>query len=191
MPHKSGEKTAPQITSRRTVAQTRLFRVEELELRFSNGVEVTWERMYGSPRGAVLVVPVRDDNEVLMIREYAAGMERYELALPKGRIEQHESPLEAAGREITEEIGFGARKLQLLRSLTEAPGYFRHETHVVLAEDLYPDSRPGDEPEPIELVPWRLDRLHDLLDHPECTEARSIAALYIVRELLRMRKEQT
>jgi ADP-ribose diphosphatase len=191
MPHKSGDKTAPRITSRRTVAQTRLFRVEELELRFSNGVEVTWERMYGSPRGAVLVVPVRDDNEVLMIREYAAGMERYELGLPKGRIEQNESPVEAAGREITEEIGFGARKLRQLRSLTEAPGYFRHETHVVLAEDLYPDSRPGDEPEPIELVPWRLDRLDDLLNHPECTEARSIAALFIVLELLRMRKEQT
>jgi ADP-ribose diphosphatase len=190
MPHKSAEHPAPQITSRRTVAQTRLFRVEELGLRFANGVEVTWERMYGSPRGAVLVVPMRDDNTVLLIREYAAGMERYELALPKGRIEAHESPLEAGGREIMEETGFGARKLQLLRSLTEAPGYFHHETHVVLAEDLYPEAREGDEPEPIEVVPWQMDRLDELLAHPECTEARTIAALFIVRDLLGARKEQ-
>ena len=132
----------------------------------------------------VLVVPMLDDDTVLLIREYAAGAERYELSLPKGRIEDNEEPVAAANREMKEEVGYGARQLTRLKSLTEAPGYFRHETHVVLAQDLYPERHEGDEPEPIEVVPWPLSKLEQLLDDPECTEARSIAALYMVRSYL-------
>lgn len=172
----------PIITSTRTLAETRLFRVEELDLRFSNGVEVTYERIYGSPYGAVMVVPLLDDNTVLLIREYAAGTERYELTLPKGRIEKDENPIDAANREIMEEVGYGARRLTRLKPFTEAPGYIRHETHVVVAEELYPDKREGDEPEEIEVVPWRLDELDKLWAHPDCTEARTIAALFLVRD---------
>jgi ADP-ribose diphosphatase len=77
----------PRILSSRTVARSRLFHVEELELEFSNGVNTRYERLVGSGRGAVLIVPVMHDDTVLLIREYAAGTDRYELGLPKGRIE--------------------------------------------------------------------------------------------------------
>ncbi len=175
----------PQVLRRRTLARTRIFHVEGLDLRFPNGVEVQYERIQGSAHGAVLVVPMADDDTVLLIREYAAGVERYELALPKGRIEAGERPEDAAAREIMEEVGHGARRLTVLHRLTTAPGYMAHDTHVVLAQDLYPHRLPGDEPEPPEVVPWRLSRLNELLQHPECTEARSIAALFLTREFLR------
>ena len=175
----------PQVLRRRTLARTRIFHVEALDLRFPNGVEVQYERLQGSAHGAVLVVPLLDADTVLLIREYAAGVDRYELALPKGRIEAGETPEAAAGREIMEEVGHGARRLTVLRRLTTAPGYMNHDTHVVLAQDLYPRRLPGDEPEPPEVVPWRLSRLDELLAHPECTEARSIAALFLTREHLK------
>ncbi|MDH3514579.1 MAG: ADP compounds hydrolase NudE, partial [Gammaproteobacteria bacterium] len=129
-----------------------------------------------------------DERTVLLIREYAAGVERYELALPKGLIEDGESMIEAANREIREEVGYGSRKLTHLKSVTLAPGYFSHATHLVLAEDLYPERLPGDEPETIEVVPWSLDRLTELCAREECTEARSIAALFLVREQLAGRR---
>lgn len=174
----------PEIIASTTLAQTRLFRIEQLDLRFSNGINVQYERLVGSPSGAVLIVPMRDAHTVLLIREYAAGMHRYELALPKGRIEAGESPVDAANREIMEEIGYGAHQLQLIQSVTLAPGYVNHVTHIVLAQDLYPQRNAGDEPEEIEVVPWQLDRLPELLAQQDCTEARSIAALFIVRDLL-------
>lgn len=174
----------PAILRSELIANTRFFRVEQRDLQFSNGTEVSYERLVGSQRGAVLVVPLLDDNTVIMIREYAAGVHRYELALPKGKIEHNEPLLEAANREIMEEIGYGARALNHLTSFTVAPGYLSHETHIVLAEDLYEQKHDGDEPEEIEVVPWQLDRLQDLLNHEECTEARSIAALFMVRELV-------
>jgi len=177
-------KSKPIVTRTETIARTRLFRVEEVGLRFSNGCEVSYERLRSGSGGAVLVVPMLDSATVLLIREYAAGVERYELALPKGRVEPGEDLLEAANREMREEAGYAARRLTRLKSMTLAPGYFSHATHIVLAQDLYPDRLPGDEPEEIEVVPWPLADIAALLDEEECTEARSIAALYMVRERL-------
>ena len=184
---KSPRQTVPEVLHSEIVARTNIFRVERRELRFSNGIEVSHERLVGSENGAVLIVPMLDQHTVLLIREYATGVHRYELALPKGRIEANEPLLDAANREIMEEVGYGANKLHHLTSLTVAPGYLSHSTHIVLAEDLYPERHEGDEPEMIEVVPWRLDELHKLLIQEDCTEARSIAALFMVREHLEQR----
>jgi ADP-ribose diphosphatase len=78
----------PEILSAKTVALTRLFRIERIGLRFSNGNEVEYERMPGSTTGAVLIVPVLPPDTALLIREYTAGTHRYELGLPKGRFER-------------------------------------------------------------------------------------------------------
>jgi len=173
----------PTLLNSRIIAETRLFKIEQLDLLFSNGVNTQYERLVASYGGAVLIVPMLDDDTILMIREYAAGVDRYELALPKGRIENNEDLLSAANREIMEEVGYGANKLHHLTSLSIAPGYLGHVTHIVLAEELYKQKTEGDEPEEIEVVPWKLSNLGELISQDDCTEARSIAALYMVRDL--------
>ena len=57
----------------------------------------------------------------------------------------------------------------------------------MLAEDLYPEKLEGDEPEELEVVPWRLDQLHELVQREDVTEGRSIAALFMAREVLARR----
>ena len=180
----------PKVLQRRLAAETRVFRVEQLDLEFSNGNRRCFERILGG-RGSVLIVPVRDQETMLLVREYGAGTDRYELGFPKGIVETDEDPLEAAGREIREEIGFGARDLRLLSKVSLAPGYIQHQTSLVLARDLYPDSAQGDEPEPIEVVPWRLGDLETLLERDDFTEARSIAALFLVRDFLQRERGST
>jgi ADP-ribose diphosphatase len=165
--------------------KSRLFTVETIGLRFSNGTEVEWERLTGSKRGAVLIVPMLDAETVLLIREYAAGVERYELALPKGKIDDGESIIDAANREMMEEIGYGAKHLRHIDSVTVAPGYLSHTTHIVLCSELYPKKLEGDEPEEIEVVPWKLNKLNELIVRDDVTEARTIAALYMVRDIMR------
>lgn len=174
----------PEVLASETIARTRIFRIEKVDLKFSNGVQASYERLRSNSPGAVLVIPMLDSETVLMIREYAAGVHRYELALPKGRVEQGESLIEAANRELMEEVGYGARRLRQIASLTVAPGYLGHVTHLILAQDLYEQRLHGDEPEEIEVVPWRLRDLPGLLACEDCTEARSIAALFMTRELL-------
>ena len=176
--------TKPKILSQRLIAETRLFRVEQLGLEFSNGQTRVYERLLGGERGSVLVVPLLDDDTVLLIREYSAGSQDYQLAFPKGRMEEGEDPLQSANREMREEVGYAARKLSLLKTFTIAPAYIQHHTYAILAQDLYPDRLAGDEPEPIEVVPWKLSDWENLITQPDFTEARSIAALCLTRNLL-------
>ena len=161
------------------------YRLEHLDLEFSNGERRRFQRLHSHGHGAVVVVPMLDAETALLVREYAAGVNRYELGLVKGRIDAGETALQAADRELKEEAGYGARSLLDLRQLTLAPTYMSHSTHLVLARDLYPERLPGDEPEPLELVPWKLDRLHELILREDFSEGRSIAALFIAREWLR------
>lgn len=161
------------------------YRMERLDLEFGNGERRRYERLHSRGHGAVLVVPLLDEDTVLLVREYAAGVHRYELGLVKGRMDAGETPLEAANRELQEEAGYAARSLTLLRELTLSPSYMSHATHVVLARDLYPHRLPGDEPEELEVVPWKLDALYALAQREDCSEGRSLAALFIAREWLR------
>lgn len=176
--------TKPRILSRRELVRTRLFRVESLELEFANGNRREFERLIGEVTDSVLVVPLSTTGEVLLVREYAAGSETYELGLPKGIIEPGETALEAANRELQEEVGQAAQSLAHLGNLTLAPAYIRHRTQVVLARGLYPHWRAGDEPEPLQVVPWSLDGLDTLFSREDFTEARSIAALCLTRRFL-------
>src|SRR3546814_2398149 len=104
--------------------------------------------------------------------------------LVKGRIDAGETPEHAANRELMEEAGYGANSVQVLRSLTLAPTYMSHQTHLVRARDLYPKRLPGDEPEELDVVPWKLDALHELILSEDFYEDRSIAALFTAREYL-------
>lgn len=174
----------PKIKNTSVVAESDLFKIEKVELKFSNDEERNYERLVSGSSGAVMVIPMLTDKTVLLIREYAVGTNRYELVLPKGRIEHGESVLDAANREIKEEVGYGANYMEEIKALTLAPGYFSLKTHIVLAQDLYEEKLPFDEPEDIEVIPWRLDELEYLFEQDDFSEARSMAALYMVREKL-------
>ena len=164
------------------------FQRQHLDLEFSNGERRRFERLVTRGHGAVVVVPMLDDETVLLVREYAAGVHRYELGLVKGRIDAGESPEEAANRELMEEAGYGARDIKVLRSITLAPVYMSHQTHLVLARDLYPQRLPGDEPEELEVIPWKLDDLGELILREDFSEGRTIASLFIAREWLKQQR---
>lgn len=179
----------PTVLSRNTVASSRLFRVEELQLRFSNGTERTYERLTGngSGYGAVMIVAIDSEGLALLVEEYCGGTEAYELSLPKGLIEPGEDILVAANRELKEEAGFGAHTLEHLGELSLSPGYMSQRIQVVLAQNLYAERLPGDEPEPLGLERVSLSALSELIGHPYFSEGRALAALYLARDLLAQR----
>ncbi|RFF28507.1 MULTISPECIES: ADP compounds hydrolase NudE [unclassified Wenzhouxiangella] len=184
MKDRESSRPLPIIHDRRERRPADLFRVEQLDLEFANGERRTYERLISRGVGAVIVVAMPDDDHVLLIREYACGVHRYELGLPKGRLEPGETYAEGANRELQEECGYGARSLTELGHLTLAPGYMTHRTHIILARDLYESRLPGDEPEDIEVVEWPMNDLISLIRREDCTEGRTIAALYMARDML-------
>ncbi len=178
------DKTLPRVLDRTMTRPGDWMRRERLELEFSNGVRRTYSRLITHGLGAVIVVPMLDRDTVLLAREYACGLHHYELGLPKGRIEKGEPALDAANRELKEEIGYGARDLREINAFSLAPGYMTHLTHIILAQDLYEEKLEGDEPEALDVVPWPMADLQSLAEREDCTEGRSIAALYFARDYL-------
>jgi len=181
----------PKILKRNIHSKSKLFTIEQVDLEFSNGQQHQYERIISSGSGAVLIIPVLDNEHVIMIREYAVGTERYELVFPKGKIDDNEDIHHAANRECMEEIGYRANKLTTLGEMTIAPGYLGYITHIILAEDLQAEKRLGDEPEELEQVICNINDINRLIENDNLSEARSIAALYRVRDILRERVNET
>lgn len=178
-------RSQPEILSVRTAARSRLFHIEAVKLRFANGKEREYERLAGSAvPGAVVIVPLLDSRNILLVREYAVGLERYELGLPMGLIQAGESTLLAANRELMEETGYAAKDLRCLHTLALAPGILGYKMDVVLATGLQPRTLQGDEPEPLETVLWPLERLEELALNSVISDARTLAALFVARGAL-------
>jgi ADP compounds hydrolase len=174
----------PKITARKQVAKSRLFSIEQIDLTFSNGEQREYERMLGTGRGAVMILPMLDDDTLMLVREYCAGTHSYELGFPKGLIDPDETAETAANRELKEEIGYGAQQLTLLHQLKMAPAFFNANMNVFLATNLYPQRLVGDEPETLEVIPWLLSDYKSLLAQPDFNEARSIAGLFLLKDFL-------
>ncbi|MBQ4488504.1 MAG: ADP compounds hydrolase NudE [Ruminobacter sp.] len=179
----------PKILGVHTVTKSRLFNIEGVDLLFSNGVKTTYERIAGG-NGAVMVIPYDEKRQAFVFsREYCVGTEKYELGFVKGKIDPGEDVLHAAARELGEEIGLGAEKVVLLKSLNFAPGFMGLKLHLVLATGLSEhklDS--GDEPEPIirEYVP--LTEIDNLIydNNSELCEARCITGIILAARKLHL-----
>ncbi len=177
-------KQFPEILSTRVVAESRLFKIESVHLRFQNGNERNFERMRSSGRGAVMIVPFIADDTIVLVREYAAGTDRYELTFPKGLVDAGETSEAAANRELREEIGYASNSLTKLGTMTAAPSYWGGKADIFMAKNLYASALKGDEPEPLEVVHWKLNDYRRLLQQENFSEARSIAALMLTRDII-------
>jgi len=174
----------PEILDKKIVTKSRLFQIEEVHLRFSNGEERRFERFGGVRGDGVMVVPLLDNDTVILVREYGVGLETYYLSLPTGAVDPDESFIEAADRELKEEIGYGAKRYKELNKLANSPAYSMRQLRLLVAQDLYEEKLHGDEPEELEVLTWRLSEIGKLLNHPDFVDTKSIAALYIVREMI-------
>ncbi|MCF6807748.1 ADP compounds hydrolase NudE [Thiotrichales bacterium 19S9-12] len=170
----------PKIENVQQIAESKLFKVESVDLTFSNGVKRTYERLSPHYHRSVMIVPMLDRETVLLVKEYSVGVEDYTISFPKGLVEKDESLYEGANRELMEEVGKGAKQFEFLTSMMLSPNYMRHNIDIVIASELYEQSLEGDEPEALEVIPWRLVDIDALLAQKNLVEARSIAVALIV-----------
>lgn len=176
-------KQLPEILNISTLAKTKIFEIQAVDLQFSNGEKRTYERLTPQRRSSVMIIPIYND-QLIFIKEYAVGSERYELTFPKGLVDKGEKPIESANRELQEEIGFGAKNLQPLRSLYSGPSHMYGLLHLFVAQDLYPSRLTGDEPEPLDIIHYPLADIDKLLADPNFAESRNLSALFLLKEFL-------
>lgn len=140
--------------SAKTLLETRLFRVEELQRQTSSGV-VT--RQVVRHPGAVVIVPVVDAAHVCLIKNYRMAVNETLIELPAGTLEPGEAAATTARRELSEETGFLAGKLEPLHTFYLSPGILDERMHLFLAQELTagePAREPGEQIENL-IVSWR------------------------------------
>lgn len=122
------------ILSRKTLLQLRPFDVERVHFRLPDGRE----RDYDLVRhvNAVTILPVDEEGQVYLVRQYRVGAEAELLELPAGVIDPGEEPLQAAHRELREEIGKDCSEMISLGGFFMAAGYTTEYMHVFLALHL-------------------------------------------------------
>ncbi len=169
----SGEETL----STRRLYEGAIVKLRVDRVRMSKGPEVMREVVEHS--GAVTVVALDGEGRLLLVRQHRYATGRALLELPAGTLEPGEDPEVCAARELTEETGFRAGRLQRLGGFFVAPGYCTEYIHAYLATDLEPGTAGGDEDEDIEVLALPLGEVFRLVETGELEDAKSLAALFL------------
>jgi len=135
-------------------------------------------------RDEAVIVPLTAEGDVLFTVEPSPALGRDVLILPGGTIETDELALEAANRELQEEFGFRAARLDFLGRVQPWAKYLTTTAYLYLARDLTPSTLPGDEDYAIQVERARLDDFEALIESGRLEDARVIAALYLARRCL-------
>ena len=128
---------------------------------------------------SVCVVPVDEDGNVYLVRQYRKPPERLLLEVVAGGVEEGESAEEAARRELGEEAGLRADKLELLSFFWTSPGFCTEGMHAYLATGLSFGESAPEEDESIEVVKVRLAEVPGLIVSGELQDCKSIASLML------------
>ena len=132
---------------------------------------------------SVCMVPLDEQGNVLMVRQFRKPVEAELLEIPAGGVEPGEDPQAAVLRELQEEIGFTAGTLRWLAGFWVTPGWSTEYMHVYLATDLQPASLSSDYDESISVERVPLARVHEMIQEGQIKDGKSIAALLLALAL--------
>lgn len=127
--------------------------------------------------GAVAVVAVDNDNNIIMVRQYRKPVERVMLEIPAGTMEKGEDPLECAKRELKEETGFTALHWKKILSYYSAPGFTDEHLHLYLASGLAGGEIELDEDEFVETMRLPLPEAYRMIFEGEIADGKSIIGI--------------
>ena len=177
----------PDSTAELTIGTKRIYEgniinVRVDTVRMPSGRDATREIVEHSH--AVCIVPIDNDGNVVLVRQYRKPAEDALLEVPAGGVEDGEISEEAVLRELQEEIGYTADHLEHLSSFWVAPGWATEYMHAYLATGLRESRLDGDEDENIEVVRLRFDEAVSMLKTGEINDGKTIAALLLAQPLL-------
>lgn len=148
---------------------------------------VTYKREVVHHPGGAGVVAVFEDGTVPLVRQYRQPVVRYTLELPAGRLDPPERPEECAARELEEEIGVRAGRMEKLAEFFSTPGFCEEKLWVYLATELTPTQQSLEGDEMIEIVRVSFARAFEMIADGEIEDAKTIIGLLLAAPRLGLR----
>ena len=171
-PHKE----LPKIINSEKVFEGRVFNVTVDTV--SEG-EHTYKREVVHHTGSAVIIPVHDDGTVVLVRQYRHPAVRYLLEAPAGTLADRERPEVGAARELQEELGLTASRLEKLAEFFVSPGFLEEKMWVFLATDFSEGKQNLDEDEFLDLVRLPIAEALEMITSGEIQDAKTIIGLML------------
>jgi ADP-ribose pyrophosphatase len=171
-PHKE----LPKILNSQKVFDGRVFKVTVDTV--SEG-ELTYQRDVVHHPGSAVIVPVHDDGTVVLVRQYRHPAVRYLLEVPAGTLSDGERPEAGAARELEEELGLVADRLEKLSEFFVSPGFLEEKMWVYLATELTEGKPQPDEDEVLDVVRLPIGDALEMITSGEIQDAKTIIGLML------------
>ena len=171
---KAGKGTA-EILRSEMIYQGRVFGLRRDEVVEPSGLRATREVI--THPGSVVVLPVLPDGRIVMIRQYRHATRQYLWELVAGRKEPEETPKQGAARELLEETGYRAKRFKVFLDVFPTPGFLEERMYLLLAEGLTAGEAQPEEDEKIEVRPFKLKALKQMIKSGRLRDAKSIAGI--------------
>ena len=139
--------------------------------------------------GAVCVIPVTPEGEVIMVKQYRYAFEQIMLEIPAGKLEPGEDPLEAVKRELEEESGVVANNIEYMGEIFTTVAIFDEKIHAYLATDLVYKNAHPDEDEFLEVEKIPLSTLVDMVMNGEIKDSKTQICILKAHKLLSERSK--
>jgi ADP-ribose pyrophosphatase len=171
-PHKE----LPKILNSHKVFDGRVFKVTVDTI--SEG-DLTYQRDVVHHPGSAVIVPVHDDGTVALVRQYRHPAVRYLLEVPAGTLNDGERPEAGAARELEEELGLIAERLEKLSEFFVSPGFLEEKMWVYLATGLSEGKAQPDEDEVLDVVRLPIGDALEMITSGEIQDAKTIIGLIL------------
>jgi ADP-ribose pyrophosphatase len=164
----------------------KVFNFSREEITLPNGKHTVIEAIHHP--GSSAVVPVLENESVLLIRQYRPAIKDFIWEIPSGTMLPEENPLECARRELCEECGFLGKKFDKFGEILIAPWYSNERIYLFMATDLTPCGQNLDEDEILTTHLFPFDRTLAMIENGEIQDATTIIGIKIAYPLWKMRK---
>ena len=169
----------------KTIKSERIYEGKILNLRKDTVTVITGqsEREIVEHRGGAVVVPLTENNKVIMVKQFRKPAERVVLEVPAGKIDPGEEPLATAVRELREETGFTAEKIKFLTKMYPSVGYSEEILYIYLCKGLTPGETDPDENEALDVEAVPLDDIYNMIMNGEIEDAKTQVAVLMTKAL--------
>jgi ADP-ribose pyrophosphatase len=167
----------------RQIYKGNIINIESLTVKLPDGRTATRDKV-GHP-GASVVIPLSADNELYMVRQFRKPIEMETLEIPAGKLDAGEEPLVCAIRELREETGLVAEKVEHVLSMHSTPGFSNEVLHLYLATGLKEGPAEADEDEFISTERIPVAKLVEMVYTGEITDAKTIIGILTADRIVR------
>lgn len=164
-----------------------LFKVKRDQVHLPNNN--TSQRIYVTHPGAVVVVPILPNGNVVLERQFRYALREVFIELPAGKIDANEPPLHTGQRELLEETGYSAAEWLSLGAQHPCIGYSNEIIHMYLARGLTAGAHQRDADELLEVFELSFSECMAMIKHGQITDGKTIIALFLAEKYLQAQSE--